>query len=208
MLTTIVGGAIFVLLSYAGTVLLPDWQAIVSADSAGLEVVQPLGRTISMLFLTAYLAGCVASAVASQAGVSRILFAMGRDSVLPRPWFGHLSGRFHTPTYSILTVAAMSLVVLFISLETVASLISFGALFAFSVVNLSVIRLFLPQVERLTLPVILRYGVSPLIGLLLTGWLWFHLSPLAFTVGSCWLGAGLAYSFIKRGEPESEMAGA
>jgi amino acid transporter len=208
MLTTIVGGAIFVLLSYAGTVLLPDWQAIVSADSAGLEVVQPLGRTISMLFLTAYLAGCVASAVASQAGVSRILFAMGRDSVLPRPWFGHLSGRFHTPTYSILTVAAMSLVVLFISLETVASLISFGALFAFSVVNLSVIRLFLPQAERLTLPVILRYGVSPLIGLLLTGWLWFHLSPLAFTVGSCWLGVGLAYSFIKRGEPESEMAGA
>lgn len=208
MLTTIVGGAIFVLLSYAGTVLLPDWQAIVSADSAGLEVVQPLGRTISMLFLTAYLAGCVASAVASQAGVSRVLFAMGRDSVLPRPWFGHLSGRFHTPTYSILTVAAMSLVVLFISLETVASLISFGALFAFSVVNLSVMRLFLPQVERLTLPVILRYGVSPVIGLLLTGWLWFHLSPLAFTVGSCWLSAGLAYSFIKRREPESEMAGA
>lgn len=208
MLTTILGGGIFVLLSYSAAVLLPDWQSIVSADSAGLEVMQPLGPTISILFITAFLAGCVASAVASQASVSRILFAMGRDSVLPRPWFGHLSARFHTPTYSILTVAAMSLAVLFISLETVASLISFGALFAFSVVNLSVMRLFLAQVERPTLPVILRYGVSPLIGLLLTGWLWFHLSPLAWTVGSCWLGAGLAYSFIRNAKPKSEMAGA
>jgi putrescine importer len=208
MLTTIIGGAIFVLLAYAGAVLLPDWQAIVSTDSAGLEVMQPLGPTFSMLFLTAYLAGCIASAVASQASVSRILFAMGRDSVLPRRWFGHLSGRFHTPTYSILTVAAMSLAVLFISLETVASLISFGALFAFAVVNLSVMRLFLPQIERPTPPVILRYGVSPLIGLLLTGWLWFHLSPLALTVGSSWLAAGLAYSFIGHGKPTSEMAGA
>jgi amino acid transporter len=208
MLTTIVGGGIFVLLSYAGTVLLPNWRSIVSADSAGLEVMQPLGPTISILFISAFLAGCIASAVASQASVSRILFAMGRDSVLPRPWFGHLSGRFHTPTYSILTVAAMSLVVLFISLETLASLISFGALFAFSVVNLSVMRLFLPQVERLTLPVILRYGVSPLIGLLLTVWLWFHLSPLALTVGFGWLGAGLAYSFIGRGKSKPDMAGA
>jgi amino acid transporter len=208
MLTTIIGGAVFVLLSYAGAVLLPDWQAIVSADSAGLEVMQPLGSTISMLFLTAYLAGCIASAVASQAGVSRILFAMGRESVLPRAWFGHLSGRFHTPTYSILTVAAMSLVVLFVSLETVASLISFGALFAFSVVNLSVMRVFLPKIERPTLPVLLRYAVSPLIGLLLTGWLWFHLSPLALTVGLCWLGAGLAYSLSRHLMSEPENAGA
>jgi putrescine importer len=208
MLTTILGGGIFVLLSYAGAVLLPDWQSIVSADSAGLEVMQPLGPTISILFITAFLAGCIASAVASQASVSRILFAMGRDSVLPRRWFGHLSSRFHTPTYSILTVAALSLVVLFISLETVASLISFGALFAFSVVNLSVMRLFLPQVERPTLPLLLRYGVAPLIGLLLTGWLWFHLSPLALTVGSCWLGVGLAYSFVRHGKFKSEMAGA
>ncbi len=111
-----------------------------------------------------------------------------------------MSDRFRTPTYSIVTVAALSLVVLFVDLETVASLISFGALFAFSAVNLSVMRIFLPQVERPTLPAILRYGLSPLIGLLLTGWLWFHLSSLALMVGACWLGAGLAYSFIGRGK--------
>jgi amino acid transporter len=163
---------------------------------------QPLGPTISMLFITAYLAGCIASAIASQASVSRILFAMGREAVLPRAWFGHLSLRFHTPTYAILTVAAMSLVVLFISLETVASLISFGALFAFSVVNMSVMRIFLPQIEAPMLGALLRYGISPMIGLLLTAWLWFHLSPLALTVGSCWLGAGLVYSFVRYGLPK------
>lgn len=197
MLTTVVGGCIFVLLSYSGAVVLPDWRSIVSDESAGLEVMQPLGPTISFLFITTYLAGCIASALASQASVSRILFAMGRDAVLPRAWFGHLSAQFHTPTYAILTVAAMSLVVLFIDLETVASLISFGALFAFSVVNMSVMRIFLPQLEAVTLGALLRYGVSPMIGLLLTGWLWFHLSPLALTVGSCWLGAGLVCSFAR-----------
>ncbi len=202
MLTAIAGGFIFVLLSYSAATVLPDWRSIVSHDSAGLEVMQPLGQTISFLFITAYLAGCIASAIASQAGVSRILYAMGREAVIPRPWFGHLSARFHTPTYAIVTVASMSLVVLFINLETVASLISFGALFTFSVVNLAVMRIFLPQQEVLTLAALLRYGLCPLIGLILTGWLWLNLSPLALTVGSFWIAAGLLYSFLRLRPPK------
>jgi amino acid transporter len=197
MLTTIVGGCIFIVLSYAGAVLLPDWQGIQSSDSAGLEVMAPLGTTISLLFITAYLAGCVASALASQASVSRILFAMGREGVLPRRWFGRLSRRFNTPTNASLTVAAVSLVTLMLSLETMASLISFGALFAFSVVNLSVIRVFAPEGGTYTAGFAIRYRLCPLVGLALTGWLWFHLSWVALGVGLIWLSVGLAYSLRK-----------
>lgn len=196
ILTTVLGGAIFVLLSYASTTVLPDWQSIAAHDSAGLEVMEPLGQTISFLFITAYLAGCFASAIASQASVSRILFAMGRDNALPRAWFGHLSPRFKTPTYATLTVAAAASIAFILDLETMASLISFGALFAFSVVNMAVVRIFLGRLQRRTPAELFRYGALPLTGLLLTGWLWLSLSPVALMAGLAWLGVGVVYSLF------------
>lgn len=198
ILTTVLGGAIFVLLSYASTTVLPDWQSIVAHDSAGLEVMEPLGQTISFLFITAYLAGCFASAIASQASVSRILFAMGRANALPRAWFGHLSPRFKTPTYATLTVAAAASIAFVVDLETMASLISFGALFAFSVVNLSVVRIFLVKLQKRAPAEVFRYGVLPVTGLLLTAWLWYSLSAVALTVGLAWLGVGIVYSLFAR----------
>lgn len=88
MLTTIIGGAIFMLLSYAGALVIGDWRTMQSSDSAGLEVMAPLGPVMSALFIAAYISGCIASAVASQASVARILFAMARARQLPTRWFG------------------------------------------------------------------------------------------------------------------------
>ena len=45
----------------------------------------------------------------SQASVARILYAMGRDGILPRRVFGHVSVRFATPTWAILIVSVISL---------------------------------------------------------------------------------------------------
>lgn len=197
MLTTVLGGGIFVLLSYAGSIILPEWQAIVASDSAGLEIMQPLGPLMSFLFITAYLAGCMASAVASQASVSRVLFAMGREDVLPRRWFGRLSRRFHTPVRATVTVAAFSMITLVVSLDTLASLISFGALVAFSMVNLAALRIFLPRARGRGGVFLVRYGLCPLIGLILTLGLWYSLSVMALVVGLCWLGMGLLYSIVR-----------
>lgn len=205
LLTTLVGGAIFVLLSYASALVLPDWQNIQVHDSAGLEVMEPLGKTIAALFLATYLAGSVASAIAAQASVSRILYAMGRDGVLPRAWFGRLSARFRTPFLATLTVAAASLITLAITLDTLASLISFGALFAFSVVNLAVPRIFLADRANRTATGILLYGLCPLIGFALTAWLWSSLSTLALTVGIGWLTAGGAYSVLRGNRPAAAL---
>ncbi len=65
---------------------------------------------------------------------------MGRDKVLPQRTFGKLSPRFGTPVFAIVLVSAFSLLALIIDLATLASLISFGALVAFSAVNLAVVR--------------------------------------------------------------------
>ena len=65
---------------------------------------------------------------------------MGRDGIMPRKVFGHVSMRFATPTFAILVVSAISLAALWIELGFLASIVSFGALVAFSAVNLTVIK--------------------------------------------------------------------
>ncbi len=197
LLTALLGGGIFIILSYSGALVIGDWRQIQSADTAGLEVMRPLGTVVSAAFIAAYLAGCVASAIASQASVSRIMFAMGREGQLPKAWFGHLDRRFSTPTYAIFTVALFSLIAVVVSLESLASLISFGALFAFSMVNLSVPLIFRDRIAQKSAGAVLRYLICPVVGLLLTIWLWFSLSWLALTIGLMWLGLGIIITLTR-----------
>ena len=150
------------------------------------------GGFLVAFFTAAYVAGCFASAMAAQASVSRILFAMGRDQVLPKV-FGKLSQRYGTPLGSTLIVGAISLMALVISLELAATMISFGALVAFSFVNLSVIKHYLVDEHLMQPKNLLRYGVMPSVGFLLTIWLWSSLSLNTFQVGLTWVAVGFAY---------------
>jgi putrescine importer len=198
LLTTVAGGMIFVLLSYASALVLPDWRAIQVSDAAGLEVMAPLGGPVLVaIFLAVYLGGCLASAVAAQASVARILFAMGRDGALPRGWFGVLDQRFQSPRNATLTVGAISLLVLAVSLDVLVSVVSFGALFAFTMVNLTVIKQFVVDEGRRAPRDLVVYGLVPLTGCALTVWLWFSLSGHALLTGGLWIGAGAAYLALR-----------
>lgn len=197
LLTTVGGGVIFVVLSYAAALAIPDWTALKVSDSAGLEIMGPVGgRAMIAFFLGAFVAGCLASAVASQASVGRILFAMGRDGVLPRRCFGVLNLRFRTPVRATLVVALISCIVLVTSLDTLASIISFGALSTFSAVNLAVIKRFLVDEGRRGGRALARYGLLPLAGFIATVWLWASLSQAALVVGLVWLGIGVVYMLL------------
>lgn len=194
MLTTLTGGVMFIVISYVGHLAFPDWRSFTDVDSAALDVMKHIGGALLAAFFTAaYISGCFASAMASQASVSRILYAMGRDGVLPRRFFGYLHPRFRNPVRATLAVAAMSLVALIISLELASAMISFGALVAFSFVNLSVIKHYVLDEGRRTTADLVRYGVLPAIGVLLSLWLWTSLSGLTFIVGLSWVGAGFVY---------------
>lgn len=197
LLTTLVGGSIFILVSWVAHLAFPNWQEFTDPDAAAVQIMNSLGGNLmAAFFLAAYIAGCVGSALASQASVSRILYAMGRDSVLPRSVFGILSRRFGTPVGSIIVVSVVSLLALVLDLATVASVISFGALFAFSLVNLAAVKHFVLDEDRRSARDLVQYGAIPVIGFLLTIWLWFSLSASAFTVGSIWLAIGVAYLVV------------
>jgi putrescine importer len=190
MIATVASGLIYFALSYISQLDFPSNQ-FEDVDSGSLDVMLAAGgQFLNVFFTAAYVAGCIGSALTSQASVSRILFAMGRDGILPRRVFGHVSVRFATPTFAILVVSVISLLALWIDLTVLIALVSFGALVAFSAVNLSVIKhYFFDRSERN----VFNNMVLPIIGFALTLWLWTSLPGLALKVGLIWLAIGFVW---------------
>lgn len=182
VITTVGAGLLFTVLAVFSQLVFPG-SVFQDAESAANEV----------------MLAAAGSALASQASVSRILYSMGRDGILPRRVFGSLSERFKTPVIAILVVSVISLLAVVIDLTTLASMISFGALVAFSAVNLAVIRSYLLLDGRRAPRDLLRYGLVPAIGLGLTLWLWTSLSALTLVIGLTWFAAGLAYLALHTG---------
>ncbi|WP_022928016.1 APC family permease [Patulibacter americanus] len=197
MLCTVIGGGLYLLQSYAGHLVFPDYTTFESVDTAGTDVMKATGGDLLNSFFTAvYVASAFASAMASQASVSRILFAMGRDGSLPRPVFGRLSERFRTPVTANLIVGTIGLSALFLSLTTVASVVSFGALAAFSFVNLAVVKHYVIDNGRRSGRDIVLFGVIPFVGFLVTVWLWTQLTWPTFRIGLPWVAIGFVVLLI------------
>lgn len=201
LLTVLVGGVMFVFVSWVGYMVWPDYTTFENLDTAPNELFGLVGGAgLQAFFLAAYIVGCVASALSSQASTSRVLYSMGRDRLLPQGVFGKLNARFQTPVNAILVIAVVSLLALVLPLDTVISVVSFGALAAFSMVNLAVIKFFLVDAKLRGAKAIFLYGVLPLIGFALTVWLWFSLSAEALIVGLVWVAIGVIYlAVISRG---------
>ena len=194
MIATIVSGIIFILLSYVSHLVFPSHE-FADADSGSLDVmVAAGGQFLNTFFTAAYVAGALGSALTSQASVARILFAMGRDGVLPRKVFGHVSAKFSTPVYAIGVVSVISLLAIVIDLATLASLVSFGALVAFSAVNLSVIKHYFVDLRERS-NVVLNL-IAPGIGFILTVWLWTSLSGMTLVLGLIWLAIGVLWLVV------------
>jgi amino acid transporter len=158
------------------------------------------GGFLSTFFAAAFVAGSFGSALTSQASVSRILYCMGRDGVLPTRIFGRINSRFGTPDLVILLVSVISLLALWVSLGLLTSMICFGALVAFSVVNVAVMKHHLVDRGLHSASEIFRYGVVPVIGCALTAWLWTSLSKQSLVVGIGWLACGAVYlALLTRG---------
>lgn len=190
MIATILSGFIYFLLSYVSQLVFPS-NAFDDPDIGSVDVMLAAGGNFLNIFFTAaYVAGCIGSALTSQASVSRILYAMGRDGVLPRKVFGHVSVKFATPTFAILVVSAISLAAIWIELTFLITLVSFGALVAFSAVNLSVIKHYFFDTNEKN---VFNNLVLPVIGFGLTLWLWTSLEGTAFMIGLIWLALGFVW---------------
>ncbi|RQB42086.1 APC family permease [Pseudomonas aeruginosa] len=208
LLITLLGGLIFIVTSYFVQLAHPSF-AFDSADSAAYEIARNIGGDLFVtFFLVGLIVGQFTSGLSAQASASRLLFAMGRDGVLPRPFFGRLGKRFETPVNSIVLCGVVALLALQMDVTTSTSFINFGAFLAFSLVNLSVVFHYYLGAERRGPRETLLFLVFPGIGLVADLWLMASLDHLAIILGLCWLALGAVYlAAITHGfrEPPPEM---
>lgn len=199
MAIVFIGGFFAILLSYLIYQFHPDYTSFKNPDAAGYDLAVEMGGALfgNLLVVVLVASAAFASSVATYSGASRILYAMGRDGLLPRRVFGHLSLKFNTPTFNIVLLALGSLVAMFMDLEMAASFLTFGALFAFSFVNLSVIARFCARRTQRGIYGMVRYLLVPLAGCACTlGIMLFQLSHHAQLLGGLWLAIGFAYLLI------------
>ncbi|GKX54383.1 amino acid permease-associated protein [Leminorella grimontii] len=201
-LTALYGGIIFVAVSYFIQLYFPDLTLINDPDNATPEIALYVGgKLFQSVLLCCTVVGAVASGLASHASIARLLYVMGRDNVLPEKVFGYVHPKWKTPVSNILIVGVIALLALFLDLESAISLINFGALVAFSFVNISVFWFFfIRQKRNKTAKDVFSFLVLPLLGALMIVILWLNLEADSLRLGLVWGGLGILYlAFITRG---------
>lgn len=200
ILVCLLAGGFFVLESYFCQIAWPTaWKEIVDPNTGFLEVAMKLhANTMQPLYFWISNLASLTCAISAQTAITRILFGMGRDGVLPKKFFAYVSPRFKSPVYNILLISAISLVAIVFSNNLIAavSLISFGALFGFTMVNIAVIFHFYLRGKKRSLNGTLQYLVLPLVGAGLCLYFLFHLASQAKMLGFVWLGIGVVYTAV------------
>lgn len=128
-------------------------------------------------------------------GHTRILFAMGRDGLLPKV-FTRVSPRTHTPVWNTVIVAVIVATLAgFVTLEELADATSIGTLMAFTVVNIGVLVL------RRTRPDLPRkfkvpFGpVLPILGIAMNIYILSGLREFTWEVFVIWMALGMILYF-------------
>ncbi|MCI0155092.1 APC family permease [Leifsonia shinshuensis] len=199
LLTVIIGGAIFLIAGFFTQLRFPTNAPFGEFTDDPLPQIGLIvgGPVFQAIFVSAGFAATLASGLASHASVSRMLLVMGRNNVLPRRFFGYINPKTHTPTLNIILVGAICLLAMSFSLELISAFINFGALIAFTFVNISVIAWFaIRQGRRKTAGEIFSFIVLPTIGMILTGILWANLHADALIGGLIWTTIGLVYLLV------------
>lgn len=194
-LTALWGGIIFITSSFFIQLFFPDMSRFKEPDAALPEIALYVGgKLFQSIFLCATFVNTLASGLASHASVSRLLYVMGRDKVFPEKWFGFIHPKWKTPAINVVIVGVISLSALFFDLVTAASLINFGALMAFTFVNLSVISHFVfREKKHRTIKGCINYLIMPLIGAISIAILWINLETSSLIMGLGWFIIGFCY---------------
>ncbi|WP_332628434.1 APC family permease [Halalkalibacter flavus] len=189
-------GVLHLVTSYFIQLIVPNFT-FQNPDSAALELVSVVGGSLlSSFFITVLIAAIFTQGLASVTAVSRLLFVMGRDSILPNKFFGYVHPKYKTPVLNILFSSVVALLSIFITIDAALRFVNFGALTAFFFVNLCVITLYFSnkqKEEERTLKSKVVNLINPLIGAAFIAWLLFLLDLPTLIGGFVWVAVGLLY---------------
>jgi amino acid transporter len=186
-------GALFMLQTWLATDLARGMH-FSSPETAFYEVAERAGgnwlRVVTIIAVV--IASAIANAMAAQAAVSRILFAMARDGKMPAI-LAKVHPRYKTPYVSTLVVAAISFVVGLLfsrQVDDLTRVVNFGALSGFVLLHLAVINHFFFRQHSGDW---LRHLALPLAGLLIIVYVLYEMDRAAKYLGACWIVLGALY---------------
>jgi APA family basic amino acid/polyamine antiporter len=175
------------------------WQDFKTQEEAGLATILD-NVTHSAWASTILAAGAVISiftvTLVTLYGQTRILFAMGRDGLLPTR-FAKVHPRTMTPVNNTVIVAIFAaLLAAFVPLDKLADMVSIGTLTAFIVVSVGVIIL---RVREPDLPrgfKVPGYPVTPALSVLACGYILASLHWYTWIAFSGWVAVALIFYFV------------
>lgn len=193
VLSLVIGGGLFFVAGWFTQSLFPSVEGLTEGTALPELAYSVGGMLFQILFVAAAVAAVAASSLASHASVSRMIYVMGRNGTGPiSRHLSYVHPRFQTPAVAIVLVGIVSLGAAVADLDFIFSLINFGALIAFTVVNITVILHFaVRRREVRSASQIVRNIVLPVIGVVLTVVLWLNISSDAMIYGLLWLSIGV-----------------
>jgi APA family basic amino acid/polyamine antiporter len=174
-----------------------EWTWFDGTEAALVQILQELTRQpwIALVFALGSIIAIASIVLTVLYGQTRILMSMSRDGLVPK-LFGRVSPRTGTPVAGTLVVGtAVALTAGLIPLGELADATSIGTLFAFALVNISVIYL---RRSRPGLPRTFKvpfYPATPILGTLMCIYLMANLGASTWWVFGLWMAVGAAVYF-------------
>ena len=199
LIITLCAGGLFVISTYLFQIAWPEGWRELDPDNGSYQIIGYLaGEFMATLLCWIMIIACLASAISSQASCARILYSMGRDHQLPNKVFGHVSKKYKVPDYNIIFIGIVSLLSIWISLDVGSTMINFGALLGFTMVNVSVFAHYWVREKNRGPAAVIKFIILPLCGVCVCMYLWANLGFWALVIGFIWLAIGVVVLVINK----------
>ncbi|QXE18922.1 APC family permease [Clostridium sp. 001] len=175
--------------------------ANLNPDMAMFDIAKEIGGQyfyVAMLLINVVAVG-LAVTLNIQSAVARILFAMGRDNIVPGSnVLKKVHPKYMTPANAIILSMIVSItLVLTLKITTILMFVNFGAVTAFMILNLSVIAYFFFKKKEGGVKGFLFHLLFPLIGFAVCAFVWSGFDRNTKIVGLSWIFIGVIVGFIK-----------
>jgi amino acid transporter len=170
--------------------------ALISQQVGGVLLFQVMNFTL--------LVANAGTAIASQLAAGRLLYGMGQGNAIPKSFFGAIEPKHRVPRNGIVLVGVVALIgaatLEFFSGTTGGSAyaigaqaLNFGAFISFMGVNAASFTHYWWRGNNRSWSNFL----VPVLGFVICGFIWFHLSSAAMILGAVWMALGIVYGAIR-----------
>ena len=201
-LTLLIGCLIVVITGYLGVLVIPNWKELMHDPSwvnATLFHVSFItgGKLFSLIYTIAFIAAMVVTNIVGTASAARLLFGMGRDKVIPS-CFSVVNKKWKTPHFSLLFIMCIEVILgLFFSQGQIVEVINYGAIFGFTMLNMTVIKFTLSNKDEYKRDKFKLNIIFPFIGLLILLFLGYGVREKTLFIGTLWLLLGILYLVVR-----------